>query len=202
MQGDIRVAEEIVETCRKLVEYRLTYASLGNVSVKHSGHIYITPSGVRFDKITPEQIVKVDMKGRVIEGRKPSVELPMHLEIYRSITNASAIIHAHSIYSTTLGTLLGDLIFMNEEAEVFGLDIVPACMPAKHGTMELAKNVATVLKNRRATIIPNHGVVVYGENLDEAFQLLEILESLSKMKIMELMLRSRIVFATPPQFLF
>jgi len=180
---------ELVSICRKLIIYNLTYASLGNVSVRAGNFVLITPSGVRFDLLRPAEIVKVNLEGNVIGNGRPSVELSMHLEIYKSIPSAGAIIHAHAPYSTVLGSVMGDITFPNEEAKVFHVEKIPVCPAAPSGTTELAKNVANSLRNSKATIIPNHGVVVYGRNLHEALSILEIIENLSKMRIIGLFLK-------------
>ena len=180
----------IVDTCRRMIHYGLTYASLGNVSVRRQDKIFITPSGVRFDELTPSMIVIVDLDGRVLSGGRPSVELPMHLEVYRNIDDAMAVIHAHSLYSTVLGSIVDSrLVFKNEEAKIMGIDNVIVCQYAPSGTWELAHNVTRALKQGRATIIPHHGVVVYGESLSHALSVLETLENLSKMRILESILR-------------
>ncbi len=188
MSAHEEIPKAIVKTCRKLVEYKLTYASLGNVSARCGEYIYITPSGVRFDELSPEQIVRVTMEGKVIGDGTPSVELPMHLAIYKNITEAKAVIHAHTIFSTMLGSLKGKIISIHEEAKVFGVQFIPICRSAMHGTDELAKNVVASLKESRATVIPFHGVVAYGDSLDTALQTLEVVENISKMKILELLL--------------
>jgi len=189
MNDEKKLAQQIVITCRKLLLYGLTYASLGNVSARlGDNYILITPSGVRFDALEPDKIVKVDLDGNVVSNGKPSVELSMHLEIYRNFEEARAVIHAHSIFSTILGSVKGDIIPMCEEAKLFGVEKIPVCKPAMHGTKELAKNVVDSLSKSRATIIPYHGVVVYGDDLDNALQVIEVVESSAKMNIIEALL--------------
>ncbi len=179
---------KIVHICRKLVAYSLTYASLGNVSVRARDRVIITPSGIRFDELVPQQLVVTDLNGKIIEGEKPSVELPMHLEIYRRIPDAGAIIHAHAPYATVYGTIMREIRFINEEARVFGVEYVPVCRYAPSGTRELAVYVAEALTNSKAVIIPNHGVVTYGRTLDESLRTLEVVENLSKMSIIKTIL--------------
>lgn len=176
---------EIVKACRKLVIYGLTFSSLGNVSVRYEDGLLITPSGVRFDELRPSEIVYVGLDGNILRGGKPSVETPMHIAVYKSINNASAIIHAHAPYATVLGTRMNKIVSGYEEAKAYGLNIIPVCEPAPSGTQKLAQNVVDALKKCKVIVIPNHGLVAYADNLSEALSLIEIAESIAKKKIIE-----------------
>jgi len=187
----LRIAQEITEIAKKLIKSGVTYASLGNISARMGDMILITPSGVRLDSITSEQIVHVRISGDIVYApRRPSVELPMHLEIYRNIKDAKAVIHAHAPFATALGTVLGEIISENEEAIAYNLRAIPACRYAPSGTIELAKNVVEVLKNSKATIIPNHGVVVWEENLEKALHLVEAIEHIAKVETLKQVVRA------------
>ena len=180
--------KEIVDVGLKLVNYGLTYASLGNISVHvpDSDLVLITPSGIRFDEMSPEQIVLVNLKGEVLEKeKKPSTELPMHLEVYRQVSSANAIIHAHAPFATALLTVIGTLESDAEDAKTFGLEKIETCEYAPAGTKELATNVALTLKKYKATVIPNHGVVVWGKNLDMALKRIEALENIAKVEALK-----------------
>ena len=179
--------KKIVDIGLRMVNYGLTYASLGNISVRIDDEkILITPSGIRFDEMKPEQIVLVNIEGSVLEkNKKPSTELPMHLEIYRHIPKAKAIIHAHAPFATALLPVIGSLDSDTEDAKTFDLSRIVSCEYAPAGTKELARNVVRVLKDYEATVIPNHGVVVRGENLDIALKRLEALENIARIETLK-----------------
>lgn len=165
----------------------LNHGRSGNVSVrvKESNHVLITPSGLPKARLSSEDIVVVSMSGEVIEGsRKPTVELPLHTEIYRSYDYFNAVIHAHPIYVTALAIAREPLPPVVEEAILYVGGEVRVAEYAVFGSRELAKNVVKALENRTAVILPNHGVVTCGKNLEEALEVLILVERLAQSYIL------------------
>ncbi|MBP2661626.1 MAG: L-ribulose-5-phosphate 4-epimerase, partial [Firmicutes bacterium] len=106
MLEDLR--KEVLEAALQLVRYGLVTLTGGNVSGrdKESGYIAITPSGMDYEKLDPEDIVIVDSKGNMVEGKwKASVDLKDHLYIYRNKPNLYGIIHTHSPYACSFAML-------------------------------------------------------------------------------------------------
>ena len=103
---------ELIKYGKKLVEAGLTKGTGGNLSVfdRKTGYVAITPSGIDFFEIQPEDIVIIDLDGKTIEGtRTPSSEWEMHLMPYRTRTDIDAVIHAHTMYATVLACLREEL---------------------------------------------------------------------------------------------
>ncbi|MCR8453626.1 MAG: class II aldolase/adducin family protein [Crenarchaeota archaeon] len=178
---------EIIRVGRLLIRKNLTVGSSGNISVRIPGEdrIIITPSGVPFRTMLPEELVIIDLDGRVIEGKKrPSSELPLHLKIYKSRPDVNAIIHAHTIYCSVLAAtrtpippILDEMIFF------IGGDILVAKY-APPGTEDLARNALEALGTRKAVILANHGVVACGRDLEDALETLVRVERISQIYIL------------------
>ena len=171
--------ERIAWALRYMEEKGLNYGYSGNVSARAGPNAYlITPSGVRKAEVKPEDLLLVDGEGRIIEGAgKPSVELPLHLAVYRARPDVDAIIHAHPIYATVLSVLRLDLEPIVEELALYVGGSVRVADYAPSGTPELAENVLRALGDRNAAILANHGVLACGNDVDEALNVLECVES-------------------------
>ena len=153
----------------------------GNVSARIPGssEIWITPSGVFKGDLHPEDLIKIDLEGNVIEGYlRPSVEWPMHTIIYKKRPDVNAVIHAHNPITTGLALAGVELKPITVEA-VLTLRRVPIVPFAYPGTDELAKVVAEHIEGVRALVLQNHGVVAVGYNLVEAEAVVETLEEVA-----------------------
>lgn len=96
--------KEVYEANMLLPKYGLVTFTWGNVSGidREKGLFVIKPSGVDYDKLSPEDMVVMDMEGNRVEGRyKPSSDTPTHLEIYKAFPNVGGVIHTHSSYATS-----------------------------------------------------------------------------------------------------
>ncbi len=173
--------KEIVDLCQKLLEEKHVIGSAGNVSLRvkedDKEFVLITPSNVRYDEMAPEDILTIDMEGKVLEGnRNPSVEKKMHLSIYHEREDVNAIIHAHSIYSTVLSALDMSIPAIFEEFVPYIGGEVLCAIYGEAGTEELAKGVLSALEERNAVLLANHGNLCCGSHLDGAYTVLKYLE--------------------------
>jgi L-fuculose-phosphate aldolase len=170
--------ERVAWALRYMEEKGLNYGYSGNVSARAGPGAYlITPGGVRKAEVKPEDLLLVDGEGRVIEGTgKPSVELPLHLAIYKARPDVGAIIHAHPIYATVLSVLRLDLEPIVEELALYVGGGVRVADYAPSGTEKLAENALKALGDRNAAILANHGVLACGSDVDEALKVLESVE--------------------------
>ena len=104
--------------------YKLVTFTWGNVSAidRESGRVVIKPSGVAYDNMTPEDMVVVDLDGKVVEGKwRPSSDTPTHVELYKAFPKCGGIVHTHSRWATTfaqagmdipaMGTTHGDYFY-------------------------------------------------------------------------------------------
>jgi L-fuculose-phosphate aldolase len=95
--------KELLDICLKMIENDLVIGSSGNVSVRIDDHVVITPSSIHYTEMKVEDMVVIDMQGEVIEGsRNPSVEWQMHVALYQDRSDATVVIHSHSIYASAM----------------------------------------------------------------------------------------------------
>lgn len=173
---------ELIKYGKKLVETGLTKGTGGNLSVfdRKTGNVAITPSGIDFFEIRPEDIVIIDLEGKTIEGtRTPSSEWEMHLMPYRTRTDIDAVIHAHTMYATVLACLREELPATHYMIAVAG-PTVRCAEYATYGSHELAVNASKAMEDRKAVILANHGILAGANDLLNAFNIIEEIEYCSE----------------------
>jgi L-ribulose-5-phosphate 4-epimerase len=179
--GVYKLKKDIVTLCMNLLKDNHVIGSAGNVSVRvkdtQNEFVLITPSNVRYEEMKPEDILIINMEGKVIEGDKnPSVEKQMHLAVYKERNDVNAIIHAHSIYSTILSTLNLSLPPIMEELVPYIGGEVKCAEYGEAGTEELAEGVLRNLEEKNAVLLSNHGNLCCGSHLEGVFTVLQYLE--------------------------
>ncbi|MFW9867200.1 MAG: NAD(P)-dependent oxidoreductase [Candidatus Thorarchaeota archaeon] len=172
---------DIVNLCQTLLKEKHVIGSAGNVSVRikdeHDEFVLITPSNVNYSDMKPNDILIIDMEGKVLEGnRNPSVEKQIHLSVYKKRKDVNAVIHAHSIYSTVLSTLNLSLPPIIEELVPYIGGEVICAEYSEAGTEELAEGVLKGLEEKNAVLLSNHGNLCCGSHLEGAYTVLKYLE--------------------------
>lgn len=181
-----KARKEIIEYGKKLVASNLTKGTGGNLSVfdRENGYMAITPTGIDFFEIQPEDIVIMDLEGNVLEGnRLPSSEWEMHLLQYKERTDLDAVIHAHTTYATVLACLRWELPATHYMIAVAGKN-VRCAEYATYGSHELALNATKAMRERRAVILANHGILAGANDLLNAFNIIEEVEYCSQIYYM------------------
>lgn len=156
---------------------RLTPGSSGNYSLREREKIYITPSGIDYKKLEPGRFPVVSLNNGTCHSElKPSSELPTHRSIYEAL-DAQAIVHTHSPWATTVSTLGKPLSYVHYTAARAG-ESVPTVEYVTYGSEELANKIIGVVKSTesQACLLENHGVLTYGNELAEAFEIAEAVE--------------------------
>lgn len=177
-----KISREIIRYGKKLVEANLTKGTGGNLSVfdRDTGIMAITPTGIDFFEIQPEDIVYMNLEGEIVKGeKKPSSEWEMHLLQYKHREDIDAIIHAHTTYATVLACLRWDLPATHYMIAVAGED-VKCAEYATYGSHELAVNALHGMEDRRAVILANHGILAGAQDLLNAFNIVEEIEYCSE----------------------
>ena len=170
-----KARKEIVEYGKKLVTSNLTKGTGGNLSVfdRETGYMAITPSGIDFFEIQPEDIVIMDLEGNIVEGdRLPSSEWEMHLLQYKERTDLDAVIHAHTTYATVLACLRWELPATHYMIAVAGKN-VRCAEYATYGSHELAVNATKSIMDRIAVILANHLILAGSNDLLNFFNIIE-----------------------------
>ena len=169
----------VIDSCVRLYDSNLTVGTWGNISIRDpdTGYVYITPSGMDYYSCLPEDINLYKPDGTLVEGfRTPSIEKNLHLSIYRARPDVGGVIHAHPLYSSVFGVLEEDIPAVTEEfAQLIGKKVC-CSRYALPGTDELAGAVVDALGAGAAVILPNHGTVCVGKDIESAFAIAEVLE--------------------------
>lgn len=159
---------DLVATARRSAAEGLVVGTSGNVSVRVGDLVLVTPSGVPYDRLGPEDTVAVDLEGSQVLGElKPTSELPLHLAAYRH-TRASAVVHTHAVHATAVSTLVPELPVIHYMTAALGGPVRVAPY-ALYGTDELAGNMLAALEGRTGALLQNHGTVTLGGSLDQAY---------------------------------
>lgn len=189
------MTEEIKETLKqtvvdaglKMVQRGLTVGTWGNISARDSetGLIYISPSATEYEGIRCEDIVVLDDELEVIDGSTtPSIEKHMHVAVYKAREDVNAVIHTHPLYSSVLGVDGMELPGVSEDFVQIVGDKIICSEYALPGTRELAENVVDGLGNRNAVLLPNHGALCVGKDMDHAFKICDVVEKTAHIYIL------------------
>ncbi|MEU1797841.1 class II aldolase/adducin family protein [Streptomyces californicus] len=171
---------DLVGTARRSAADGLVVGTSGNVSARVGELVLVTPSGVPYDRLGPEDAVGVDLAGRQVLGvLKPTSELPLHLAVYRS-TGAAAVVHTHAVHATAVSTLVTEVPLVHYAAALLGGPVRTAAY-ARYGTPELAEAMLEALRDRTGCLLANHGTVTYGDTLDQAYERTAQLEWLCRL---------------------
>lgn len=168
------IREKIVEYGNKLISSGLTIGTAGNISIydPETGYMAISPSGIPYAQTTAEDVVVMDLQGNVIDSKcTPSSECGLHAAFYLEKPEARAVVHAHSMYCTTLACAGVALQATHYAIADTGVATVPTVPYETYGTPELAEQVRKCLRasESKALLMANHGMVAYGDSLEKAF---------------------------------
>ncbi|MEN6460917.1 MAG: class II aldolase/adducin family protein [Syntrophomonas sp.] len=179
----LKERKEVMNTAKEIYDAKLVSGTWGNVSVRIENEplMVITPSGMAYNTLTVEDMILVDLQGQVAEGNwKPSIETPMHTEIYKNRPDVNAVVHVHSLYCTIFAVARQNIpVVIEETAQVIG-DEIEVASYAACGSEELALNTARTLGSHRAVLLANHGLVGVGRNVADALKVCTIAEKTAK----------------------
>lgn len=174
------------EVCRlncELPENNLVVWTGGNVSVRdpETGYVVIKPSGVKFEDLTPENMVVVDPDGEKVEGDlNASSDTASHLYIYRHMPEVNGVVHTHSNYATAFAALGKPIpAVLTGIGDEFGGPI-PCGGFALIGGEEIGKIVVESIGTSPACLLKNHGVFTIGPTGDKALKAAVMVEDSAK----------------------
>jgi L-fuculose-phosphate aldolase len=181
VSGDIIGAKEsLVEFGRRMASDRLVVGSAGNISMRFGDTILMTPSGVNYEDITAASISVLDTDGSRLEGTgRRSSEWPMHRQVYE-LTDAGAIVHTHSPFVTAISTVCDEIPAVHYSVLRLGGPNVRVAPYTTFGSDGLAQLAAEALADRTGALLQNHGAIVYGATLAEAYDRALLLEWLAE----------------------
>ena len=172
--------QDIVRVCGELAAAGLVVGTSGNVSVRYGELMAVTPTGVDYAALTPDQVGVHRLDGSAMQAPlEPTSELPLHLAVYAA-TDAAAIVHTHSLSATAVSVLADELPAVHYLVGMFGGPVAVAPY-ATYGTSQLAANVVAALRERNSCLMSNHGAVATGPDLATAHARAVYLEWLSEL---------------------
>ncbi|MCE9673168.1 class II aldolase/adducin family protein [Myxococcus stipitatus] len=184
MSGEGRhraLCEAMIATCRKMNASGLNQGTSGNLSQRVEGGFLLTPTGMDYDVLEPEDIVFMRLDGGHEGRRAPSSEWRIHRDILAAKPEVGAVLHAHSMFCTTLACLGRSIPPFHYMVSAAGGTTVRCAPYATFGTPELAGHVLEALEGRKACLMANHGMVAVGKDLARAFKLAVEVETLAAM---------------------
>jgi L-ribulose-5-phosphate 4-epimerase len=200
-----QLREAVCDANIELQRRNLIIYSFGNVSgIDHeTGVVAIKPSGVMYDELTPDKIVLLDLKGKIVEGTlRPSSDTPTHLELYRHFKGIGAVCHTHSVAATSWAQSCTEIpCFGTTHADYFyGPIPVTADLTAAEIGDDYELNTGRAIVRRfnkmdpmsvPAVLVANHGPFTWGKNPASAVEIMVALEQIAEMALQTKMINPK-----------
>jgi len=170
--------EDLLNSALALQALGLNQGTSGNASVRHGDGVLITPSGMPINEMSANSMVEMNMQGDAIGAGKPSSEWRFHRDIYQARPEVGAVIHTHSMFAITLATLRLEIPAFHYMIAVVGGDSIRCSDYALFGTQRLSDSAIEALKDRRACLLANHGMIAVGKSLQQALDVALEVETL------------------------
>jgi L-fuculose-phosphate aldolase len=188
------IKEEIVRTGHKLWQRQYVDGNGGNISARISkDYVVCTPTLLSKGDLHVDDLALVDLKNRRLCGNRPHTsELLLHLEIYKTVPQARAVVHCHPPYSTAhaiAGVVPQPNLVPEQEVFVGPVAITPYETP---GTPEFARTIVPVAKSHNTILLTNHGLVCWGDTVTHAEWYVEVMETYCKTVMIASQLRPRL----------
>ncbi len=190
-----KLKQRVCQANLDLVTHDLVVFTWGNVSEidRQAGIVAIKPSGVSYDELVPEQVVLLDLQGKIVEGDlRPSSDTPTHLELYRCFENVGGICHTHSPWATTWAQARRDIpcLGTTHADHFYGAVPVTDTMTPAEIEQDYEANTGRVIVRRFARLDPmqvpavlvaHHGPFTWGKDAHESVKNAVVLEEVAKM---------------------
>lgn len=171
---------ELIEYGRMAGDKNYTPGISGNLSARCGDMVVITSSGVANGYLTENDFAVVDFDGNVIEGEKPSSERMLHIEFYKKRPEMNYVMHVHSPYLTAFasaGIALDDKI---SPEIIYCFEKIPLAEYSIPGSKELVEKTSKYFENYDVVLMANHGVIIAGKDIKDAFYKLDLCENYAK----------------------
>ncbi len=171
---------ELIEYGRMVGDKNYTPGISGNLSARCGDKVVITSSGVANGYLTEKDFAVVDFDGNLIVGEKPSSERMLHIEFYKKRPEMNYVMHVHSPYLTAFasaGIALDDKI---SPEIIYCFGEIPLAEYAIPGSKELVEKTSKYFENYDVVLMTNHGVIIAGKDIKDAFYKLDLCENYAK----------------------
>lgn len=170
---------EMIAVCNFMNDKGVNQGTSGNVSVRVDDGLLITPSGIPYAEMVPEDIVTMHLDATHHGRRKPSTEWRFHRDLIDKKSEVGAVIHLHSRFATALSMLRREIPAVHYMIAAVGGPTIPCVPYVTWGTPELAELILAALTDRQACLLANHGMVAVGPTLKKAAALAVEVEALA-----------------------
>ena len=177
---DLKLRKEIIRNCRFMNDSGLNQGTSGNISVRQGDQFLITPSAMPYEELEPDDILEMGFDGSHDPNKLPSSEWRFHRDILLAKPEVCSVVHTHSAYATTIAIMGIDIPAVHYMVAAAGGNSVPCAKYATYGTQELASNAVEVLRDRKACLLANHGLIATGSTLQQAMWLTVEVENLAR----------------------
>jgi L-ribulose-5-phosphate 4-epimerase len=195
-----QLREEVFESLLELPKNQLVTMHSGTVSGRdpETNLVVIKPTGFRYDKLTPGDLIVMDLQGKIVEGyRRPSSDTGTHLYIYAHRPDILGIVHTHSPYAMIFGVLGKPIPPTMTSAALLGGEIpIGGYVPV--GGEEIGAEILRKIGKSSAIIMQNHGVYTFDKTVWKATVLAAEVEDLAKITHFA-MLHGNPIILTPEQ---
>jgi L-fuculose-phosphate aldolase len=185
-EAELALREEIVGCCRRMGSLGINQGTSGNISARWKSGLLLTPSGLDYDTMAPEDIVFMHMDGTHEGALTPSSEWRFHRDILKSRGEVNAVVHAHPVYCTALSIDHMEIPAVHYMIAAAGGPTVRCAPYATYGTAKLSSNALEALEGRLCCLLANHGMIACGVDLRKALWLAAELETLARQFVISL----------------
>ena len=176
---ELQLRKQMVATCRQMNAVGLNQGTAGNLSVRlDARRCLITPSGVPYESLTPEQMAILHQDGRWSGPLRPSTEWRFHRDILAARPDAGAVLHTHSRHATAIACCEEDLPAFHYMIAAAGGDSLRCAPYHTFGTQALSDAALAALQGRKACLLAHHGLIVLERTQEKALALALEVESL------------------------
>lgn len=189
MSPDAKLREHMCLLAKSMFDRGLTGGSTGNISARtEDGGLLVSPTGTSFGRLDPARLSRFDAAGQLVEGDKPTKEMPLHTAFYDTRSATGAVVHLHACHSVALSMLPG------ADADNFlppltpyaimklgKVTLLPFFLPGDPAMGEAVRGLAG---RRSAVMLANHGPVVAGKDVEAACNAIEELEDTARLALL------------------
>ncbi|GAA6210135.1 aldolase [Cognatishimia sp. WU-CL00825] len=198
MSEETHLREQICLLAKSMFDRGLTGGSTGNISSRTpDGGLLVSPTGTSFGRLDPGRLSRFDARGRLLDGDRPTKEMPLHAAFYETRSRAGAVVHLHSCHAVAL-SMMPDVDADNflPPLTPYGImklgkvKLLPFFLP---GDPEMGAAVRGLAGKRSAVMLANHGPVVAGKDIEAACNAIEELEDTARLAMMTRGLQPKIL---------
>jgi L-fuculose-phosphate aldolase len=178
--SDLEARQAIIDACIEMNAVGINQGTSGNISLRHGDGMLISPTSTPYDTLEPEDIVFMGWDGEVDGRLPPSSEWRFHLDIMKARPEVNAVVHAHPTYCTTIAIMGRKIPAIHYMVAVAGGSDIRCAPYATFGTAQLSAHAVEALRDRKACLLAQHGMIAVGSSLAQAMWLAVEVETLAR----------------------